>query len=216
MNNNIPHIPLWLQDLESEAQSSLGEKMVGFNATIYACPWLRWYCANYSNKTPEVVLVLQDWGVNDGSGIDAAIEEVGLKIGDTTIKNIYAHDKLRKGLSDGSWCVMNAVWGLRKNRPSGERKTGYLGDAIHRAAWPIWSEAVTHLRPKKLITAGDWSFFPNYKWASIPGKSKDIARYFKLWDAWAKYYRASFSKSGKYQYCAHPATWGWTKQWPKL
>jgi hypothetical protein len=195
--------PKWLQALELKAANALSGQMAGFGGKDFACPWLRWYLQKHPQTTPEVLFILQDWGVaTEDQGIEAAINEISSRKGDKTIANIFGEPILKLGLENGTHCVINAVWGVRPTVDGiTAKKTGYLGKKAHAAAWPIWSEAVRHLSPsQKVITAGTWSGFSPV--------SDNANAYFEKWALWSKTPNSAPDLPGVgIAYTKHPCTW---------
>lgn len=132
--------------------------MLSFSGGEYACPWLRWYFRRHRSRLPEVVVLLQDWGVGhrERVSIDSAVKEITSAGGNRTILNIFNRELTSTGLLDGSLCVMSAVWGLRLDL--GANGQVDLTKRIHAAAWPIWTEALRKLGPsKRIVTTGSWT-----------------------------------------------------------
>jgi len=150
--------PAWLDRLEREAAERLDGRMLSFSGGEYACPWLRWYLRRHRNRAPEVVVILQDWGLGHGErvSIDAAVKEISSPGGNQAMLSIFSREMTSNGLLDGSLCVLTAAWGLRLDLGANQRAD--LKKAIHAAAWPIWATALRKLSPTKLIvTTGYWT-----------------------------------------------------------
>lgn len=150
--------PDWLMRLEGEAVGRLNGHRHGFTGGEFACPWLRWYFLRHRNKRPETVLVLQDWDAVEpaGQSIMDAIKLISSPGGGRGVRNLFGREDTGNGLQNGTLCVMNAVWGLRPEQNL--RAKGLLTKSVHRAAWPVWTAALRHLRPtRQLITAGPWA-----------------------------------------------------------
>ena len=169
------NMPRWLRDLESKAACSLRNKMESWPGDVYACPWLRWYFSVHHKKGPTVVFVLQDWGIASDETLTEAVELLESQAGDRTIKAITQNRLLSPLIENGSVCVLNAVWGLRKSE-----KTGYLGDEIHGLAFPIWVEALKKLRPNVVCLCGEWAKWKDLDWGIEEDGSSQIRRWLKF------------------------------------
>lgn len=145
----------------------------------FACPWLRRYVSMKWEKSPRVVLVLQDWGLADDESLKEAMKLLGERTGDRTIKAIFGIPRLKQAIASGSVCIMNAVWGLRR---ADKNKTGYLGDEVHRAAFPVWAAALKELSPTKVWLGGEWAKWPDLDWGKAEGGQRQIER----WRKWAE------------------------------
>lgn len=167
--------PKWVTALESKAAHVLTGKLSGWPSGDYACPWLRWY-SRTTNDRPEVVFILQDWGV-EGESLDEAIDLLEKGEGDPTIRAVT--QTMRLNIKSHTVCVMNAVWGLRKVH---SKKTGYLGHEIHRATFPIWAEALQTLDPKVTCLCGEWAKWQDLDWETPECGSTQIGR----WNDWLK------------------------------
>ena len=152
----------------------------------FACPWLRRYVSMKWEKSPRVVLVLQDWGLADDESLKEAMKLLGERTGDRTIKAIFGIPRLKQAIASGSVCIMNAVWGLRR---ADKNKTGYLGDEVHRAAFPVWAAALKELSPTKVWLGGEWAKWPDLDWGKAEGGQRQIERWCHL--SASSFYRIS-------------------------
>jgi hypothetical protein len=194
--------PKWLSELESNAAKALTGKLENWPLGGYACPWLRRYHRR-TNDRPEIVFVLQDWGISDGEPLDEAIsllDEGNEGKWDPTIKTI--HTVLGDVIESHQACIMNAVWGLRKS----SKKTGYLGDTIHKAAFPVWANALLQLKPKAVCLCGEWA-----KWAGLNFEHQESGSdAIERWIAWTKSPAAITAASFDdmtFHYLPHPSAW---------
>lgn len=172
--------PKWLSELESKAADGLSEKLKSWPSGDFACPWLRWHFYEKRERVPRFVFVLQDWGLADrDESLEQAIGLVGGRNGDRTIKAIARNERLAPGITDGTICVMNAVWGLRN--PT-ESKSGPLGDRIHRASFPMWASTLLKLGPERVFFCGGWAKEKEVAWNS----SLNGAQAMETWIDWAE------------------------------
>lgn len=177
-------------------------------------PWLDWKLEHRPDKIPDEVLVLQDWG-EERDATDAKADVAWLdrclkrrcKCLDPTIRNLI--ETRGPEIIDGRFMVMNAVWALR---PTGDRRCrcGYLGDQVHKAAFPVWSIVLEWLwesRPDfKLLMGGDWAKWSDQRF----GRNTKLKYHFDRWSNWAVGKRFRLNLSGNVDLVPHPAVWGFS------
>lgn len=202
-------IPKWLSELEADAgDGRLGDKLEGWplDNKVYACPWLRHYVQNFSDK-PRMVFVLQDWGmVSDSGPLDGAMEAVSTRQNDDrTMREIFMTPGMHEALNSPAICFMNAVWGLRTRG----RKSGPLPDDIHRASFPIWAQALLKLKPDTVCLCGSWARDKKIAMDHAANGASVI----KEWIAWAQpkepisFSAKDFSQM-EFNYLPHPSAPG--------
>ncbi len=221
-----PELTTFIDELGKKADCLLKGKMESFEGAGIRCPWLEWRKKRdqVSNTSPAIVglLLMQDWG-NQNETIESGIQLIddasynARACTDLTLRNLL-DSGWKKPIVDQIWLVSNAVWGLRK-----KPKCGYLGDSIHKAAFPIWMKLVHRLSSAvkngsfKLVVAGEWAvFYDEFK------KCKgwlELSEYLKKW---VKFTYKGGSKEEQHQlklaeecqgrvyHVWHPATWRWT------
>jgi hypothetical protein len=217
-----------LADLENEASTSLDDKMNPFvkkdNSKAIACPWLNWR-KDYTDATPgkiQGVFIMQDWWCSsEPKEKDSPEKSLEYHVdyirknnfsSDPTIKNLWNAPSWKKAIWENkTWLVTNAVWGLRK----GNISSGYLGDTIHKAAFPIWAKLISHFagnnKDFKVVFAGGWAVFENAKF-----NDKNLNQYLKNWEKWAGKGTGKNDEVSKLgdtnvygnaYFCCHPSVW---------
>jgi len=217
-----------LDELERAAASRYGHAMNRFDGGEFACPWLRWQRHDIENwREREGVLIMQDWG-NVGETLDEAIAHLkcpcpGSGAREFTTCNLFENDAWRQAIwgPKPTWLVMNAVWGLRKPKPNGDKasKTGYLGDALHKLAFPIWRKVLAQLsadrnRELHVVFAGSWARFDNPEL-----NCSCLVGFLTNWSEWAvgavgvtpqaenRLDEGLVEIGGSAYYCPHPSVW---------
>jgi hypothetical protein len=206
---------------EKDAKKSLSKWMAPLrdreDVDVFACPWLRyWMDMGKTQDQVQGMLILQDWGLDENGAVDLEYQVKGIQnsfsetpekkfegeFEDATIKNMKNVSNLKKKIAEGTLVVMNAVWGCRKKA----KKSGYLGNEIHRAAFPIWSAVVNDFAIKDnffVLFAGDWARFEK-----MTIEDTVLQSFLDRWAKWANKKESDFSKvKGKAYFCAHPCTW---------
>jgi hypothetical protein len=184
-----------LDCLEKRASELLGEKMERFakldKSKIIACPWLNWRRPDATRENIQGIFIMQDWW-NCSDGLKADVDYIGKhdfpyngKRKDRTNHNLFKADAWKKAIwCDKTWLVTNAVWGIRKSKSGKNQQSGYLGDPIHKAAFPIWAELVRYFAFQKtdfkVVFAGGWAVFENAE-----SNDEDLKKYLENWKEWA-------------------------------
>jgi hypothetical protein len=177
-----------LAELEEKAKNALSSIMAGFDGE-FCCPWLRWRKDLLFEENCDGVLLMQDWG-NESQSLEDAIKEIkqAASIKDKTLNNLF-QSKWQTPIwgEKPTWLVTNAVWGLRKPKDNHEMadKCGYLGDAVHAQAFPIWSQILGSLVDKnqnlQVVFAGSWARFDE------PAKNcKGLKIFLSHWKQWTE------------------------------
>lgn len=176
-----------------------------------------------ATKRPRGLLLLQDWGLaNDKETLEGATGLVAdLLTGkvnpdaDPTQQRLFSSQRAwGKAIQSQDWWVSNAVWALRTKG----KKSGYLCDKIHKAAFPIWLEVVAALAKGKddfkLVVAGAWARFDDRD-----EQIADLPTYLREWVSWT-YGKRNLGRpdvdellsvattcKGKVWYADHPCIW---------
>ena len=147
----------------------------------FSDPWLVWHLSRAKKLAPvgpPLVLVLQDWGENLSARAKSDLRERGLRgrlPGDPDRTLAVLEKVCGAKIYSGEVIVFNAVWAFRNTG-----KTGYLGDKIHKASFPVWIRMISALSPRHVCLCGAWAKFPETKWnAQIDGD-----KLVKEWKHW--------------------------------
>jgi hypothetical protein len=138
-------------------------------------------------------------------------ESKSKEILDKTLRNLVGPESKWHKLfgTNGKWVAMNAVWALRR---SDLMKSRYLGDEIHKSAFPVWYQVLSHLKPKRVVVAGGWATFSKFP---SPDKQTLPARdYFVLWRKFTSTPQeddsgSAWEEDAQVTSCLHPSTWTW-------
>jgi len=161
-------------------------KMAAFDDGRLYCPWLEWVKISVPNAEPKGLLLMQDWG-NQPETLSSAVASIGQAATqrhhpDRTLGNLF-----RTGWGDainsGNWIVSNAIWGIRKE---GSSKCGYLGDEVHKAAFPVWCKLITSLAHHefRVLVAGEWAVFAK-EFDNTEGRM-GLRDYLLMWLKWVQ------------------------------
>jgi hypothetical protein len=213
-----------LVDLEKKASGLLVGKMNPFKSNkpggVIACPWLNWR-KDYPDATPgkiQGIFIMQDWW-NCSKGLQEDVDYIGKQdfsyTEDRTIRNLYKAKAWKEAIwNDKTWLVTNAVWGLRMQKNGKNQQSGYLGDPIHKAAFPIWSQIIKGFAKRddfKIVFAGGWAVFENAKL-----NDEELKKYLENWKKWAgigtgknvEVPELDFNDvKGNAYFCCHPSVW---------
>ena len=158
--------------------------MIPFNGDISElnCPYSWYFLKKFISGKIRIVVILQDWDSvplgSEPSSLKVAINELSGNDGDKTLKNLKASG-FWKGFCNHEVFITNAVWGLR---PPNLSKSGYLGDKIHKPAYPMWREIICRIDPELVFVCGAWS-----RWEDMqPFNKMKLSDYLARWDRYVK------------------------------
>jgi hypothetical protein len=130
-------------------------------------------------------------------------------VADVTLRNLQ--QQCLEEIQRGRLLVVNAVWGLR---PLGSGRVGYLGDAVHKVAFPCWFavvSALTAVYPScSVFVAGDWGRWKDHHIGSTVRGSE----YFAAWERFCQHGVQAQPIPSAVTFIPHPCTWG--HRFPRL
>jgi len=201
-----------LSYLENEATKTwLKDKMSPFPGGVITCPWLNWWKCQPDASADKIrgIFIMQDWW-NCSKGLQEDVDYIGKQDfsykEDRTIHNLYKAKAWKEAIwNDKTWLVTNAVWGLRMQKNGKNQQSGYLGDPIHKAAFPIWAKLISDIagnnKDFKVVFAGGWAVFENAKF-----NDENLKKYLENWKKWAGKGTGKDVKGNAY-FCCHPSVW---------
>ena len=177
--------------------------------------WLDWRTSWPDSRAPvlEAVLVMQDWGdehdiepnpADAVSWLHNAFNE-SESCSDLTVRNLITY--CESPIRSGRLLVMNAVWGVRSTITKSDR-CGYLGDYIHKLAFPVWSGFLAEIgriqnNPLTLYLAGAWAKWDDQRF----GCAVNASDYFHRWASWTNAPPPKWASKTAVELVPHPCTW---------
>lgn len=166
-------------------------------------------------ETPHTLFVLQDWGVySSGMTQNSEVAEIraaitnhatGGTIKDQSLRNLFSHIDMT-AFANGSVAIINAIWGVRRE---GSKASGYLGDTIHKAAFPIWHDVLKALargQMKHVFFCGEWAKGNGMNWGDSPSLDNYLRQHWRNWSG-VSLPKPHLFGAVNAQIIKHPASW---------